>query len=130
MNRISISVVCCESAEPHYSRIVDLTLDAAEFESRVLRTVEQNLAAGEARELHNAAHDSEHGPVTYVQQVHTGGFSVFVGPPNQLREKFFGPGTYVGFMDDRGPGHASKVGPDGIRRTLRVLKGHLAPGGA
>ncbi|MBL9176276.1 MAG: hypothetical protein JNL10_22225 [Verrucomicrobiales bacterium] len=130
MNRIPISVVCCEPAEPHYSRIVETTVDAAEFESRVLRTVEQTLAAGEAREMHNAAHDPEHGPVTYVQQVHTGGFSVFVGPPDRLREQYFGPGTYVGFMDDRGPGHASKVGPEGIRRTLRVLRGHLTLGGS
>ena len=130
MNPIRISGVCCESKEPHHSQVVEAAIPAAEFESRVLRAAEQTLAAGEARELHNAAHDPEHGPVTYVQQVHTGGFSVFVGPPNQLREKFFGPGTYVGFMDDRGPGHGSKVGPDGIRRTLRVLKGHLAPGGA
>lgn len=130
MNPIQISVVCCEPQEPHLSRIVETTIPAAEFESRVLRTAEQTLAAGEARELHNAAHDPEHGPVTYVQQVHTGGFSVFTGRPDRLQERFFGPGTYVGFMDDRGPGHASKVGPDGVRRTLRVLRGHLTLGGS
>lgn len=125
MNRIALSVVCCEVAEPHHSRLVPLELERDEFDRRVLRTVEQNLPAGEARELHNAAHDPEHGPVTYVQQVHEGGFSVFVGPPGQLRETFFGPGSFVAFMDDRGPGHASKVGPNGVRRTLRVLRGHL-----
>ena len=125
MSRISLSVVCCESTEPHHSRLVPLELGQEEFDRRVLRTVEQNLSAGEARELHNAAHDPEHGPVTYVQQVHEGGFSVFVGPPDRLQETFFGPGSFVAFMDDRGPGHASKVGPSGVRRTLRVLRGHL-----
>ncbi|HAB15092.1 MAG TPA: hypothetical protein PLX89_15865 [Verrucomicrobiota bacterium] len=122
---IKISVVCCEPTGPRYSQISETSLDPDELNQRVLKTVEQKLAAGEARELHNAAHDPEHGPVTYVQQVHEGGFSVFVGPPDQLRETFFGPGSLVGFMDDQGPGHASKVGPDGVRRTLRVLKGHL-----
>lgn len=127
MDLIPLHVVCCQPASPHYSQLRETSLARTEFEGRVLRTVEQNLPAGEARELHNAAHDPEHGPVTYVQQVHEGGFSVFVGPPDQLRETFFGPGSYVAFMDDRGPGHASKVGPHGIRRTLRVLRGHLAP---
>ncbi len=108
--------------------MVEIALDPNELNRRVLRTVEQHMAAGEARELHNAAHDPEHGPVTYLQQVHEGGFSVFVGPPDQLRETFFGPGAYVGFMDDQGPGHGSRVGPHGVRRTLRVLKGHLAVG--
>ena len=126
MDPIPLAVVCCDPAAPHHSRILDTAISRAEFETRVIRTVEQTLVAGEARELHNAAHDPEHGPVTYVQQVHEGGFSLFAGSPDQLQERFFGPGTLVAFMDDRGPGHASKVGPDGIRRTLRVLKGHLA----
>lgn len=126
MPRISLSVVCSGPAPARHSQIVETSLDQAELDARVLRTLEQNIAAGEARELHNAAHDPEHGPVTYLQQVNEGGFSVFVGPPDQLRETFFGPGSFVGFMDDQGPGHASKVGPEGVRRTLRVLKGHLA----
>ena len=125
MDPLPLHVVCCDPASPHHSQLRETTLDRSEFERRVIRTVEQTLPAGEARELHNAAHDPEHGPVTYVQQVHEGGFSVFVGPPDQLRETYFGPGSYVAFMDDRGPGHASKVGPHGIRRTLRVVRGHL-----
>lgn len=125
---IQISVVCCEPVEPWYSRIVETSLETDELDQRVVKTVEQDLAAGETRELHNAAHHPEHGPVTYLQQVHSGGFSVFVGPPDQLRETFFGAGSYVGFMDDQGPGHGSKVGPEGVRRTLRVLKGHLIVG--
>lgn len=123
---IKISVVCCEPTGARHSQIVETSLDPEELNQRILKVVEQVLTAGEERELHNAAHDPEHGPVTYLQQVHEGGFSVFVGPPNQLRETFFGPGSYVGFMDDQGPGHGSKVGPDGVRRTLRVLQGQLA----
>lgn len=123
---IKISVVCCEPTEARFSQIVEASLDLDTLMPRLLKTVEQDVAAGEERELHNAAHLPDHGPVTYIQQVHSGGFSVFVGPPHQLRETFFGPGSYVGFMDDQGPGHASKVGPDGVRRTLRILKGHLA----
>jgi len=128
VDKIPISLVCCGPVEPWHSRIVEISLDPDELNRRVLRTVEQQVTAGEARELHNAAFDPDHGPVTYLQQVHEGGFSVFVGTPDQLRETFFGPGAYVGFMDDRGPGHASRVGPNGVRRTLRVLKGHLAAG--
>ncbi len=125
MNPIALAVVCCESNAPHHSRIVDTTMPLESLEARVIRSTEQKLGAGEARELHNAAHDPEHGPVTYVQEVHEGGFSVFTGPTARLEERFFGPGTFVAFMDDRGPGHASRVGPEGVRRTLRVLKGHL-----
>lgn len=125
VNRVAVSVVCCEPVEPWHSRLVEILLESDELERRILRTVEQEMPAGAVRELHNAAHDPEHGPVTYLQQVHDGGFSVLVGPPEQLRETFFGPGSYVAFMDDRGPGHASIVGPQGVRRTLRVLQGHL-----
>ena len=91
----------------------------------VMETTEQHLAAGEEKGLHNAAHHAEQGPVTYLQEVHEGGFSVFVGAPDSLQESFIGDGCLVAFMDDQGPGHGSKVGPDGVRRTLRVLKGHL-----
>lgn len=125
MSMIQVSVVCCEPRGPRNSRIVKTSLVPDELGRLTLRTVEQVVGAGETRELHNAAHDAEHGPVTYLQQVHEGGFSVFVGPPDNLNETFFGPGSFVGFMDDSGPGHGSKVGPDGVRRTLRVLKGHL-----
>ncbi|MBN8247701.1 MAG: hypothetical protein J0L84_09690 [Verrucomicrobia bacterium] len=125
MTRIPVSVVCCEPVEPWHSRIVEISMDSGELDRRVLKSLEQEMPAGAVRELHNAAHDPEHGPVTYVQQVHDGGFAVLVGPPGQLKETFFGPGSYVAFMDDRGPGHGSRVGPQGVRRTLRVLKGHL-----
>jgi len=35
-------------------------------------------------------------------------------------------GSWVAFNDDRGSGHASKVGPEGCVRTFRMLQGHLA----
>jgi hypothetical protein len=125
MSMLKISVVCCDDSPEKYSRIVESELDSSQFDALVVETVEQQVAAGEEREMHNASHHAVHGPVTYLQQVNTGGFSVFVGPPGSLRETFFGAGQMVAFMDDQGPGHASKVGPDGAQRTLRVLKGHL-----
>lgn len=118
-----VKVICCDESPEKYSRIVDFDLDLAAAE--VLETVEQQLGPHVPRDLHNASHHETHGPVTYVQQVNEGGFAVYVGPPDQLTEHFIGPGELAAFMDDEGPGHGSKVGPDGVKRTMRILKGHL-----
>ncbi|MGZ0172435.1 MAG: hypothetical protein ACKVHE_23090 [Planctomycetales bacterium] len=125
MSNLKISVVCCEDSAGKLSTIVETSLDSALLDELVLDTVEQEVAASESRGLHNAAHHAEHGPVTYLQQVHEGGFSILFGDPDNQQETFFGAGSYVGFIDDEGPGHGSKVGPEGVKRTLRVLKGHL-----
>ena len=125
MSMLKLSVVCCDDTPAKLSRIVETELDSKSLDALVLETIEQQLAAGEAKPLHNAAHHAKHGPVTYLQQIHQGGFSVFVGAPDRLQEMFFGAGSLVAFIDDQGPGHGSKVGPEGVRRTLRVLKGHL-----
>ena len=125
MSRLKISVVCCDNSPEQLSQIVETEVDSALLDELVLATTEQQLAAGEAKGLHNAAHHEQHGPVTYLQEVHEGGFSIFVGAPESLQETFIGAGSHVAFIDDQGPGHGSKVGPDGVRRTLRVLKGHL-----
>jgi len=118
-----IKVICCSGTPEKFSRIVDhdLDLDSAE----ILETIEQKLGPHFPRDMHNAAHHEEHGAVTYLQQVNKGGFAVYVGPPDHLTEHFIGEGQMAAFMDDAGPGHGSKVGPDGVQRTLRVLKGHL-----
>lgn len=129
MSNLKVSVVCCDESTEKFSRIVETSIDEASLDELVLDTVEQEVAAGESRGLHNAAHHAEHGPVTYLQQVHEGSFSVLFGDPENQQETFFGPGSYVGFIDDEGPGHGSRVGPDGVKRTLRVLKGHVAVGG-
>jgi hypothetical protein len=125
MERVTLSVVCCDNSDQKYSRIVTLEVDRDELLGRVLETTDQRLDADVEREMHNAAHHPEHGPVTYWQQVDAGGFAVFVGQPDALQEHYFGAGQSVAFMDDVGPGHASKVGPQGVQRTLRVLRGHL-----
>ncbi|TWU02360.1 hypothetical protein Pla52n_34100 [Stieleria varia] len=125
MDALTLRVVCCGDSPEKYTQIVDLTVDRAEIDQRVIDTVEQNLDAGLTRDLHNAAHHDQHGPVTYLQEVHEGGFFVTVGQPGQLQETFFGPGDWVAFTDDEGPGHGSRVGPDGVRRTMRILKGLL-----
>lgn len=125
-----ISVVCCEKLPAKTSRIVCFELDMSSLDELVIETVQQQLDAHTEREMHNAAHHETHGPVTYLQQVNEGGFFVYVGAPDDLQEHFFGVGTFVAFMDDEGPGHASKVGPNGVQRTLRILKGHLNLSGA
>lgn len=125
MSSKSISIVCCDASPAQLSRIVPSTIDDDYIDANLLETIEQNVAANEEREMHNAAHHAEHGPVTYLQQVNEGGFAVLVGPASDLQETFFGPGSLIAFIDDEGPGHASKVGPDGVSRTLRVLKGHV-----
>lgn len=118
-----IRVICCSDTPEKYSQIVeiDFDLDSAE----VVETVEQELGPHTPRGLHNAAHHETHGPVTYLQQINKGGFAAYVGPPDQLTEHFIGEGQMAAFMDDEGPGHGSKVGPEGVQRTMRILKGHL-----
>ena len=125
MSQLKISVVCCDETPDKHSRILETELDSKALDTLVLETTEQELSAGTTRELHNAAHHADHGPVTYLQQVNQGGFFVLVGAPDNLQEKLFNAGSWVAFIDDEGPGHGSRVGPDGVQRTLRVLKGHL-----
>ena len=126
MSALRINVVCCDASPQKFSQIVQAELAPGLLEELLLDTVEQELAAGEARGLRNAAHHAEHGPVTYLQQVHEGGFSILFGDPDNQQETFFGAGSYVAFIDDEGPGHGSRVGPEGVKRTLRVLKGHVS----
>ena len=126
MSALRINVVCCDASPQKFSQIVQAELAPGLLEELLLDTVEQELAAGEARGLHNAAHHAEHGPVTYLQQVHEGGFSILFGDPDNQQETFFGAGSYVAFIDDEGPGNGSRVGPEGVKRTLRVLKGHVS----
>ena len=102
-----------------------MDVDSSTLDELIIETIEQDLEAGRERGLHNAAHHEVHGPVTYLQHVHSGGFFVTVGHPDHLEETYFGPGSWVAFTDDQGPGHGSRVGPDGVKRTLRVLKGLL-----
>tara|TARA_R110002072_G_scaffold303126_1_gene494851 strand:+ start:11602 stop:11991 length:390 start_codon:yes stop_codon:yes gene_type:complete len=125
MSALRINVVCCDDSPQKFSQIVQAELDAALLDQLLLDTVEQEVAAGEARGLHNAAHHAEHGPVTYLQQVHDGGFSILFGNPDNQQETFFGAGSYVAFIDDEGPGHGSRVSSEGVKRTLRILKGHI-----
>jgi hypothetical protein len=125
MSQLKISVVCCDDTPEKHSRILETELDSDALDTLVLETTEQELSAGATKELHNAAHHPDHGPVTYLQQVNQGGFFVLVGAPDGLQETLFNAGSWVAFIDDEGPGHGSRVGPDGVQRTLRVLKGHL-----
>ena len=125
MSSFTVNLVCCDATAEKRSQIVPTLLDQTTLDQRTLQIAEQELPPHEAKGLHNAAVHPEHGPVTYLQHIHEGGFSVFVGDPNHLEETFFGPGSWVAFIDAEGPGHSSKVGPDGVKRTFRMLKGHL-----
>ena len=107
MSQRKISVVCCDDTPEKHSQIVEIEVDSAVIEERTLDTIPQQANANDAKGLHNAAHHAEHGPVTYLQEVREGGFAVLVGDPANLQSVFFGAGTYVGFMDDEGPGHGS-----------------------
>lgn len=75
--------------------------------------------------MHLAVSDQWDQKVTFLQEIHDGGFYVYVGDPSCLQEHYFGPGSWVAFNDDQGAGHASKVGPSGCTRTMRVLSGHF-----
>ena len=125
MSQLKMSIVCCDTSPAKFSRIVEIMIDESVIAARLLETTEQDLPANLARDFHNAALHPEHGEVTYFQQVNEGGFAVQVGDPANPQETFFGPGSYVAFSDSYGPGHASKVGPEGVKRTFRLLKGHL-----
>ena len=123
--KISLSLVCCDPSAGDQSRVVKLEIDASLLTDSLISSADQELPADEAKGLHLAADHEEHGEVTYVQQVNEGGFFVYVGNPDNLVEHWFGRGSYVAFNDNRGSGHASKVGPEGCRRTFRMLKGQI-----
>ena len=106
--------------------MVTTTLDREQLESRLIVESQQELDADQAKGLHLAAESEDHGLVTYLQQVTEGGFFVYVGDPGNLEEHWFGEGMWVAFNDHRGTGHASKVGPHGCKRVLRMLRGHLS----
>ena len=105
------------------SEFVNVVVDSNLLESRLLDTQQQVVPPNEVKGFHNAEPHPEHGAVTYLQQIHQGGFAVRVGDPTKPDERFFGPGCWVAFTDADGPGHASQVGPEGVQRTLRLLKG-------
>jgi len=123
--KIQLSLVRCDDTQEQRSRMTQTTIDPATIESRTISSAVQQVAANEAKGLHLAAAHPDHGQVTYLQEVTAGGFFVYVGEPDALEEHWFGPGSWVGFNDEQGSGHASKVGPEGCTRTFRMLKGHM-----
>jgi hypothetical protein len=122
--KVTVSVVHC-SGKRRLSKFTDVTVTMKKIESSCITSAEQKVKANDAKGLHNGALHDEHGKVTYLQQVNKGGFYVLVGDPKKLKEKFFAAGSFVAFIDFEGPGHASRVGPKGVERTFRMLKGHL-----
>lgn len=123
---IELSLVRCSKTDDKRSEIVPTTLDRVVLEDRLISETVQDLEPNLARGLHLAATHEEHGLVTYLQHVTEGGFFVYVGEPSNLQEHWFGEGSWVAFNDHEGSGHASKVGPEGCKRTFRLLHGNLA----
>ena len=122
---IPVSLVRCDETDACRSQMTQTSILREALDARTLSTAVQQVAANEAKGMHLAAPHPDHGEVTYLQEVTQGGFFVYVGAPESLQEHWFGPGSWVAFNDDRGSGHASKVGPEGCTRTFRMLKGHL-----
>ena len=115
-----VTVVRFEDTKRKLSVFVDVTVDLGLLEERQLgtETIEE-LPKDASHGMRNAVHHPEHGVVTYMQQVVKGGVHVYVNDPKKLRERYFGPGSWVAFQDAKGPGHAQRVGPDGA--TVRTL---------
>lgn len=114
------------SGKHKYSKFVDIEVELKKIKTLTLKTEQQKVDANDDKDLHNGALHAQHGKVTYLQQVKKGGFFVRVGNPEKLSERYFGAGSFVGFIDVEGPGHGSRVGPKGVERTFRLLKGHLS----
>lgn len=124
-DRIQMSLVRCDGSDQGTSEVIRISVDPAEIEARLISRTEEVLNPGRARGLHLAADHDQYGAVTYLQQITAGAFFVYVGAPDQLQEHVFRPGDWVGFIDNRGLGHASKVGPEGCTRMFHLLRGQL-----
>ena len=123
--RIDMSLIRCDGSDEGLAEVIRISVDREVIQDRLLACTEEVLDAGRARGLHLAADDAQHGPVTYLQHITEGAFYVYVGRPESLEEHVFRPGDWVGFNDNRGLGHASKVGPDGCTRIFHLLRGQL-----
>ena len=122
---IQMSLVRCSGSPDGQSELVRMTVDRSLIDERLISLTEEKLEPGRARGLHLAADLEGQGAVTYLQHITAGSFFVYVGDPNQLEEHVFRPGDWVGFNDNRGIGHASKVGPEGCTRMFHLLRGQL-----
>lgn len=107
------------------AEVVRMVVALEEIEQRLISRTEEKLPAGRARGLHLAENHPEHGPVTYLQEILDGEFYVYVGTEQQLDEHCFRAGDWVGFIDNHGLGHASRVGNAGCRRRFHFLRGQI-----
>jgi hypothetical protein len=120
-----MSLIRCDGSAAGTSEIIQISVDRQQIEERLISLTEEVLEPGRARGLHLAADHETFGAVTYLQHITAGSFFVYVGKPEQLQEHVFRAGDWVGFNDNRGIGHASKVGPDGCTRQFHLLRGQL-----
>lgn len=120
-----IYLVRCSAADDGSAEIVKMNVEEAEIENRLISRIDEELPAGRARGLHLAEDHPDHGPVTYLQEFLDGEFFVYVGTPSHLQEHVFRAGDWVGFIDNRGLGHASRVGEQGCSRRFHFLRGQI-----
>lgn len=125
---LSMSLVRSDASEAGTAEIITIEVEVSEIKNRLVSKTAETLPAGRARGLHLAEDHAEYGPVTYLQEITEGSFFVYVGPADELQEHVFRPGDWVGFIDNQGLGHASKVGPEGCSRNFHLLKGQLGQG--
>ncbi len=123
-----IDLVRWDGSEVGTAEIVRMEVSLVEIEARLISKTEETLPAGRARGLHLAEDHPEHGAVTYLQEILEGEFFVYVGPSNNLQEHVYRAGDWVGFIDNQGLGHASRVGNTGCTRRFHFLKGQIGTG--
>lgn len=120
-----MSLIRNDGSDDGTSEVVRISVARETIDERLISCIEEVLEAGRARGLHLAADHDVYGAVTYLQHITAGSFYVYVGKREMLEEHVFKPGDWVGFIDNRGLGHASKVGPLGCTRQFHLLRGQL-----
>ena len=121
-----IYLIRWDGSEAGTAEVVRMEVEQSEIESRMISRTEETLPAGRARGLHLAENHPEHGPVTYLQEILSGEFFVYVGQPDNLQEHVFREGDWAGFIDNQGLGHASRVGDNGCSRRFHFLRGQIS----
>ena len=120
-----IRLVRHDGSDAGTAEIVTMMVAHDEIEQRLISRTEETLPAGRARGLHLAENHPEYGAVTYLQEILDGEFYVYVGTQENLDEHRFTAGDWVGFIDNDGLGHASRVGDSGCTRRFHFLRGQI-----
>ena len=80
----------------------------------------RTLEGGLHKPPHNAVPD-QHGPLTHIHTVLSGGFTICLGPNDSPHH--LGVGDVVAFINHDGRGHSSKVDAGGCVRLFQTRRG-------